>query len=610
MANPVIDPRDVRFILFEMFNIESLTKYENFNGFTKQIFDDILTLAEKTATENVYPINAAADKQGCVYDAATHSVHVPPEYIPAMRAFYKAGFMGLSVAPEYGGCGLPAVLNYAAIDFFTCASAAFTMYPLLAEGAFNMYTKFLPDSKRKEAIIKNMLAGNWCGSMCLTESDAGSDVGALRTKATRNPDGSYSITGQKIFITAGDNDIFENSVHPVLARVEGDPAGTGGISIFAVPKFRINEDGSLGERNDVVCSGVEHKMGLTASATCVLNFGDSGACQGFILGEERQGMKIMFQMMNETRLHVANQGMSLSSAAYMHAAAYAKNRIQGRDAIDAENKNNVPIIKHPDIKRLLLSMKSKVEAMRSLAYYCGLLMDLQHNGDGTEAKDAGELLEFLIPINKAGNAGTSWDVTADAIQVYGGYGYCKDNIVEQYARDSKILSIYEGTNGIQSMDLMLRKLLLDKEQHKYAVYRQRIDETVSAAKTAGVEEKYTAALAEAAQTMDGVVAYLKQKAAERSMEDIYLNAVPLQQAFTVLTYAWMQLWGLASAAPKLTACKEDTAEFNFYKGRMLSGKFYIGTELPIFIGRCKAVTSGENAAAFVEPQVLSSVPER
>lgn len=518
--------------------------------------------------------------------------------------------MGLSVAPEHGGSGLPAVLNYAAIDYFTSAGAAFTMYPLLAEGALNMYVKFLPESPAKKHIVNKMLAGEWCGSMCLTESDAGSDVGALKTKALRNPDGTYSIIGQKIFITAGDNDLFENSVHPVLARIEGDPEGTSGISIFAVPKYRINKDGSLGERNDVVCSGVEHKMGLTASATCVLNFGDNGKCQGFILGEERQGMKIMFQMMNETRLHVANQGMSISSAAYMHAAVYAKNRIQGRDALNASEKSNVPIIRHPDIKRLLLSMKAKTEAMRSLAYYCGMLMDLENTAEGEEAREAGALLEFLIPINKAGNANTSWDVTASAIQVYGGYGYCKDNIVEQYARDSKILSIYEGTNGIQSIDLILRKLLLDKGQRRYSVYKARLKETIDKAVKANVDRRYTDAVSDALSAMDEVTAYLQQRAGEGDMESVYQNATPLQQAFTVLTYAWMQLWGLSVAVSRLADLKPENLEYAFYRGRELSGRFYIGTELPVFHGLCRAIIAGEDAVTYADTGIFACSPRR
>ncbi len=605
VKNPV-DSRDVRFILFEMLQAGRLSEYKAFKDFSPELADEILTLAETIAAEQVYSVNSAADSQGCSYDPETASVHVPDVYGPAMKAFYRAGFMGLSADRQYGGRGLPAVLNYAVTDFFTSASASFVMYPLLSEGAFNMYARFLPESPVKQTIMKKLLSGEWGGSMCLTEPGAGSDVGALRTRAVRNPDGSWSITGQKIFITAGDSDLFENSVHPVLARIEGDPAGTEGISIFAVPKYRINPDGSVGERNDVVCSGIEHKMGLTASATCVLNFGDHGKCQGFILGQERQGMKIMFQMMNETRLHVANQGMSVSGAAYIHAADYAWKRFQGRNPLSAE-AGSTAIVNHPDIKRILLSMKARVQAMRALSYYCGLLMDLEKNAPSPEAEEAGALLEFLIPINKAGNADTAWDVTADAIQIFGGYGYCRDNIVEQYARDAKIFSIYEGTNGIQSMDLMLRKLLLDKTGSRYSAYLKNVRKTVRLAQEAGVPDVYIKIISDSLEEMNNVTAYLRSLLMS-DMERLYLNAVPLQKAFTVLTYGWMQLWGLACAWKEYEKRKDispdSDPEAAFYKGRVLGGRYYLSREMKMFRSWCSRIMESDDSLKGIDPAIF------
>lgn len=620
--NPIVDSRDVRFILFEMLKADDLLSYEKYSDYDKDTFEEVLRLAETIAIEQVYPINADSDKEGCQYDPETCEVKIPDAYIPALKAFYEAGFMGLSIDEEYGGMGMPSVINYAAVDYFTAASMAFCMYPLLGVGALNMYIKFMPDVPQKKQIIEKMLAGEWGGSMCLTESDAGSDVGALKTKAVKNDDGTYSIQGQKIFISSGDNNFYKNNVHPVLARIEGDPAGTGGISIFMVPKYRINEDGSLGEKNDLICTGVEHKMGLNASATCALNFGDNNGCHGLLLGEERKGMKIMFMMMNEARLYVGNQGMSVSSAAYMHAATYAKNRIQGRDVMDLMDHDApaVPIIRHPDIKRLLLSMKARVEAMRSLSYYCGMLLDIEGADKTEKAREASLLLSFLIPINKAGNTDSAWDITADAIQVYGGYGYTREYPVEQYARDSKILSLYEGTNGIQAMDLGTRKLLMDDDQKRYKIYRKKIDGTIEQAKSAGVSEKYTGLMAKAAAKMDEVVEYLLTSMAMGQILDLFANATPLEKAFTTLTYGWMQLWGLAVATPKMkelvgdkkgeerdTLLKESK-EAAFYSGRVLSGKYYVGTELYKFFGMCEAILGGENSVTKANETTFSAAP--
>jgi len=444
--------------------------------------------------------------------------------------------------------------------------------------------------------------------MCLTESDAGSDVGALKTKASKNADGTYNITGQKIFISSGDNNYFKNNIHPVLARIEGDPAGTKGVSIFMVPKYWVNKDGSMGEFNDVNCSGIEHKMGITASATCTMNFGDEGKCRGILLGQERQGMKIMFQMMNEARLYVGSQGGSVSSAAYMHAVTYAKNRVQGADVAQMLNPEakSVTIIHHPDVKRMLLSMKSKVEAMRSLTYFIAYMSDISHVETGVIQEDAKSLVEILIPINKAGNTDTAWEVTGDAMQTYGGYGFCSDYPVEQYARDSKILSIYEGTNGIQSMDLTMRKILMNKDQQNYNVYKKKIAETIAASKGI-VDDKYLISMENAVKKMDEVIALLKSDMAAGKFLNIFANATPLQQAFTKLTYAWMHLWGLSIAAVKmkeLVGDKKgedrdkflaDNNEAAYYTGRVLSGQFYLGAEFHKFFGYTEYLLAGETA---------------
>nr|HPR50091.1 acyl-CoA dehydrogenase [Spirochaetota bacterium] len=545
----------------------------------------------------------------------------PEEYFPGLQAYYEAGFLGLTNDPEIGGMGMPDCIGQAAMDYFSSASIAFSMYPALSVGALNLVKNFY-NGGDKQLILDKMLSGEWGGTMCLTEPDAGSDVGALKSKASQKSDSLYKVTGQKIFISSGDNNYYKNMIHPVLARVEGDPAGTKGISIFMVPKYRIKPDGSLGDFNDVICSGIEHKMGITASATCSMSFGDDGNCEGYVMGEQRKGMKIMFQMMNEARLYVGLQGMSVSSAAYMHALVYAKNRVQGPHVTQMTNPEakGTQIINHPDVLRMLLSMKARVEAMRTLTYYLGKCIDLTHVEQGDVKKECQAIVDFLIPVNKAGNTDTAWDVTGDAIQVYGGYGFCSDYPVEQYARDSKILSLYEGTNGIQSMDLTMRKLLMDKENYNYSVFKKRIQETIAAAKGV-VDDNYVKIMEKGLAKMDEVVEYMKAQMAGGKFLNLFANATPLQQAITMLTYAWMQLIGLVKAYPKMKALVgdakgadreallKDNLEAAFYTGRVLSGQFYIGAEFQKFFGKADYILQGETAVLKASKPIFTGAPE-
>ncbi len=620
--NPIIDTRDTLFILFELFQVDKLNSYEKFADFDRDTMEDVVTLAEKISVAQVYPINAVADKKGAQYNPKTKEVIIPEEYSAGFKAYYDAGFHGLAASQEWGGLGMPETIYYTVTDYFTAASCAFTMFPMLAIGACNMYINFLPESPMKHVLVEKMLSGEWGGSMCLTEPDAGSDVGALKTKAVKNSDGTYSIKGQKIFISSGDNNFYENNVHPVLARIEGDPEGTRGISIFMVPKYWINDDGTTGEFNDVNCAGIEHKMGIHGNPTCTMVFGDDDKCRGILMGEERKGMKIMFQMMNEARLYVGGQGASVASSAYMHAVTYARNRIQGKKVEEMMNPDakGTPIINHPDVKRMLLSMKSRVEAMRTLTLYCGYLVDMMHVESGEAKDDAQAMLDFLIPINKAGNTDMAWDVASDAIQVYGGYGYCADYPVEQYARDAKILSIYEGTNGIQSMDLTMRKLLMDKDFKNYKVFCKIIRETISTARGL-VDDVYPDQLEKGLVKMDEVVAYLKGLVDKGQFLQVFANATPLQQAFAMLSYAFMHLWALTIAAPKMEALTggkkgaelealiSENSEAAYYTGRRLSAEFYIGAEFRKYFGKCDYVLSGDTSVIKASSAVFSGALE-
>lgn len=614
--NPIADSRDVRFILFEVLGIHTLTEYQKYSEFERETFEDVIDLAEAIAVSKVYPANAKSDREHCSFDPDTKEVRIPEVYKEGLDAYYEAGFMGLHFDQEAGGMGMPFVLHNVVTDYFSSASCAFAMYPMLSGGALNMYAHFLEEGKFRDTIIEKMLTGEWGGTMCLTEPEAGSDVGALKTKAVKNEDGDYSINGQKIFISNGENNYYKNIIHPVLARIEGDPSGTKGISIFVVPKYNINSDSSTGDRNDVVCAGIEDKMGIHGSATCTLMFGDEGKCRGILMGKERQGMKIMFEMMNEARLFVGLQGMAVSSAAYMHAVTYANNRVQGRDMAGGNDPSPVAIIKHPDVKRMLISMKSRVEAMRSLVYFCGFLQDFQKVGNDNEKKEATGLLDFLIPICKAGNTDQAWDVTSQAIQVYGGYGYISEYPVEQYARDAKILSLYEGTNGIQSMDLMMRKLLMNENQYNYSVYKKKIAVDLKAARGI-VDEKYISLIKSALEKMDEIVAYLKKMFNGKDVIYLFAHATPLQQAFSILTYGWMHIKGLIKACPerdKLTGDKkqgelekflQENNEAAFYTGRVLSGQFYLDAELRRFFSLAEFILSGESAVTEATAPVFT-----
>ena len=606
--NPLVDSRDVRFVLFELLELEKMNKFPEYADYDKDTYEEFLELAERIAFEQIYPASSEGDKESCTYDAATKEVKIPPSYKPGIDAFYESGFMGVADSPDIGGMGMPFHLGIGCNEFFAAASVPLQMYPGLSHGAMLLVKNFGTE-EQKATYIEKLMTGEYGGTMCLTEPDAGSDVGALKTKAVKQDDGTYLITGQKIFISGGDSDYYSNTIHPVLARIEGDPAGTKGISIFLVPKYLVNEDGSLGEFNDVTCAGIEHKMGIKGSATCTLSFGDNGNCRGFLLGEERKGMKIMFQMMNEARLGVGLQGLGIASSAYMHAVTYAKNRIQGVHVTQMLNPEakGVAISQHPDVKRMLLWMKSHVEGMRILSYFLSKNLNLEETSqDEEEKKKAKAFAELLIPICKAGNTDKAVEVASEAVQVYGGYGYCSDYPVEQLYRDAKITAIYEGTNGIQSMDLTMRKILMNPEQYNYTIFKKELEETVAKAKGL-VDDKYLDLLSRGIAKLDEVIEMMKGQMAGGKFLHLFMEATPLQQAMHMIAMAWAHLWSLTITIPKMKelvgdAKGEDRAkiiaenqEAAYYSGRVISAQFYIGSEFPKFFGRIESLLLGESA---------------
>lgn len=619
--NSLVDSRDVRFVLFELLEVDGLKKYPKYADFDRDMYEETLALAEKIAVEQMYPTNTEGDRVGVKYDPATKSVKIPEVFKAPLKSFNEAGFVSIFDDQEVGGMGLPHSVGFSCWEYFTTANMSLVTYPALAHGAAALFENFASEELKKIYIPK-MRSGEWGGTMCLTEPDAGSDVGALKAKAVKQPDGTYLITGQKIFITAGDNDFYENIIHPVLARIEGDPPGTKGISIFLVPKYLVNPDGSIGEPNDVTTSGVEHKCGIHGSATCTLSFGDNGRCKGWLLGEARKGMKIMFQLMNEARTDVAMQGLSVASTAYMHAITYAKNRKQGVHVTQMMNPEapQVAIIEHPDVKRMLLWMKSHVEGMRMLTYYLSHQLDLEHVEKGEEQKEARALAEILIPIGKAGNTDMCVLIASEAMQVFGGYGYCADYPVEQFYRDAKICAIYEGTNGIQSMDLTMRKILMNPEQYNYTVLKKRIAKTIAAAKGV-VEDRYISPVEKGVARLDETINLMKEQMAKGAFMNLFMNATALREAMFMLTMAWMHLWSMTICTPKMKKLVGDVkgeerdkllaenGEAAFYTGKVLSGQFYIGYEFPKYFGKLDVINGGENAVLKASPAIFTGAPE-
>ena len=450
MAEYLDDRRDVEFILYEHLGVEKLCEYDKYSEFSKDVFDMVLDQGLKLAKEEIAPLNEVADREGAKFDNGT--VTLPKEFHEPYKKYCEGGWIGVASDPEWGGQGLPRVMAMATGEFFTGACLAFMMTPSLTHGAAHMFENFASD-ELKNLYVEKMYAGQWAGTMCLTEPQAGSAVGDVKTLAVKEGD-VYKITGTKTFISSGDHDLTENIIHPVLARTPDAPPGIKGISLFLVPKVRVNPDGTLGESNDVQCGNIEEKMGIHGSSTCTLNFGDEGNCIGYLVGEENKGIVYMFHMMNGARINVGLQGSALGAAAYKQALQYAKERIQGVDIRNMKDPNapRVPIIEHPDVRRMLLFGKSITEATRVLllktAYYDDLAEVTQ---DDAERDKAAGYVELFTPLCKSYSTDMGFEVCVQAMQILGGYGYMKDYPMEKLMRDAKLLQIYEGTNSIQRM---------------------------------------------------------------------------------------------------------------------------------------------------------------
>ena len=447
--------RDMRFVIHELHGSEHLRSLKGLEEVTPELIDSILEEAGKFAENVLLPINASGDEEGCAYENGV--VRTPKGFKDAYRQFCEGGWTAVAAAPEFGGQGLPEVVNKQLEEMISATNMSFGMYPGLTHGACEAILNHGSD-ELKQRYLPKMVAGAWSGTMCLTEAHCGTDLGMLRTKAAPQDDGSYKVTGSKIFISAGEHDLTENIIHLVLARLPDAPPGIKGISLFLVPKFLPAEDGGPGARNGVVCTAIEHKMGIKASATCQMSFDEA---TGWLLGEKHKGMRAMFTMMNSARLSVGVQGLGAAEAAYQGAAFYAKDRIQGRALSGAKDATRAadPIIVHPDVRRMLMTIRAYTEGCRAFGGWVAQQLDLATRSDDPAVREQAEDFSALMtPIVKGLFTDLGFDMASMGMQVYGGHGYIRDHGMEQYVRDARISMIYEGTNGVQALDLVGRKL--------------------------------------------------------------------------------------------------------------------------------------------------------
>ena len=571
---------DMRFVMFDLLKLDA--QYARIDGganATRDVVEAILDEAAKFSEQVLAPLNAIGDEQGCVLDKATGTVTTPTGFKEAYAQYVAGGWNGLTAPEQYGGQHLPESIGAPLKEMLDSANLSWGNFPLLSHGATEAL-RLHGEEWQREAFLKPIVEGRWTGTMCLTEPHCGSDLGLLKTKAEPNPDGTYRLSGTKIFITAGEHDLTENIVHLVLARLPDAPAGVKGISLFIVPKYKVGKSGQMGERNAVACGAIEHKMGIKASVTCVMNF---DSAEGWLIGQPNKGLNAMFTMMNTARLAVGIQGLGLIERAYQHALAYARERLQGRSlsGVKFPDKPADPLIVHPDIRRMLLTQKAFAEGSRALGYYAASLVDLvERSADAQERKHAEELLSFIIPITKALLTEAANECTYHAVQIMGGHGYIHESGMEQFARDARITTIYEGTTGIQALDLLGRKVM----QTQGAGLKQFLEE-ISAFCHANAQNPdlgdFIGPLAVAAKDWAAVT----QEIGKRAMgnpDEIGVAAVDylFYSGYVALAYFWARSVAAADASQQSNDFKQaKRATARFYFARILPRTFTHGAAL-------------------------------
>jgi alkylation response protein AidB-like acyl-CoA dehydrogenase len=563
--------KDMRFVIQELVGLDDIAALPGCEEVSADVVDAVLAEAAKFAQEVLDPLNSSGDKQGArLVDGKV----IPPDgFGSAYRQFTEAGWNGLSGQPEYGGQGLPHIVAMPLQEMWNSANMAFCLCPMLTSGVLEVLHAYGTPEQQKTYMPK-LTSGAWSGTMNLTEPQAGSDLSAVRARAV--PEGDhYRIKGTKIFITWGEHDMAENIIHLVLARAPDAPEGVKGISLFIVPKFLVNGDGSLGERNDIKCVSIEHKLGIRASPTCVLAYGDDKGAIGYRVGEENRGLEYMFMMMNHARLGVGIEGMAVSERAYQHALEYAKTRVQGR-AIGQRSGDRVTIIHHPDVRRMLMSMRAQSEAMRALAYTASAALDqAKHQTDAAKRRNSQALVDLLTPIVKGWCTEQAVEVASTGIQIHGGMGFVEETGAAQYLRDARITTIYEGTTGIQANDLIGRKVALEKGATAKAVIaamRATESELTEHAELAAMRAPLAAGIRAVEEATDWLVATYPKDANAASA-----CAVPYLKLFGIVAGGW-QMARAALIAQKQLAAQQGDADF--YRAKIITAGFYAEHILP------------------------------
>ena len=605
MVNYLIDRRDLDFVLYEQFDLENVITRERYKDFGRTELNGIVDAAETMAREVLAPTFAIADREGC--RLVDGQVYVPKIYEDAFKQLAEGGWIALNRSQEMGGMGLPIPLAVAITEMQIGAAASIGFYSGLTVAAGHLIETFAK-AELKNLVVPKLYAGEWCGTMCLTESHAGTAVGDIKSKAVHKSGDRYSIKGNKIFISAGDHQLAKNIIHLVLARAEGDPAGTKGISLFAVPKYRFDAAGNVGERNDVTVTGIEHKMGINGSSTCALSFGEAGDCEGILIGERCQGIVYMFQMMNEARLACGVQGVAMGNFAYQLALAYARERVQGAKVTDrSANPRQVKIIEHPDVRRNLMLCKAYGEGIRALLLQATFYAEHAETAPTPEERQKNhDLLELITPVAKAYATDIGFKMAELAIQVHGGNGYIKDYGVEQIMRDIKIASIYEGTNGVQALDLVGRKMRM-KDGALVMNWLMEVNQFIETHKSHAVVGADVAMLEKAKNSLaETAMAFAAQSASDPDVA--LLGATPFLEMFGHVEVARLLIHQAIVASAKLQAAKpagagenwvretNEGSDARFYDNKLKTAHFFANAVLPHVTASAKSIQAGDRSA--------------